>query len=147
MNSLGENNKEHFSEVLQPFAAKNPRTQTCHSWFILPQDLYYGCLDTKKKHLALPGKHRKVHFFKATVAGFRGKIDGNKQQLVFQVGKKSALNQKKILFHLSFLGIQNWETGSYTKAFWSSRKFHHGFPAWMACIQLNRNESTRCLPS
>ena len=24
------------------------------------------------------------HFFKATVAGFRGKVDGNEQQLVFQ---------------------------------------------------------------
>ena len=25
----------------------------------------------------LPGKHRKVPFFKATVAGFGGKVDGN----------------------------------------------------------------------
>ena len=34
---------------------------------------------------SLPGKHRKVPFFEATVAGFRGKVDGHEQQLVFQV--------------------------------------------------------------
>ena len=32
----------------------------------------------------VPGKHS-VSLFQATVAGFRGKVDGNYQQLVFQV--------------------------------------------------------------
>ena len=35
------------------------------------------------KNIHTPGKHS-VPFFKATVAVFRGKVDGNSQQLVFQ---------------------------------------------------------------
>ena len=30
-----------------------------------------------------PGKHKKVPLFEATMAGFRGKVDGNEQQLAF----------------------------------------------------------------
>ena len=41
---------------------------------------------------SLPGKHRKVPFFEATVAGFRGRVDGNEQQLVF-VGRRFATRQ------------------------------------------------------
>ena len=36
-----------------------------------------GNMGVKLVKLDLPGKHRKVQFFKAIVAGFGGKVDGN----------------------------------------------------------------------
>ena len=48
----------------------------------------YRCrskLNTSKEELGrLPGKHSKVPFLKATVAGFRCKVDGNSQRLFFR---------------------------------------------------------------
>ena len=59
-----------------------------NSWYRTPVDSM-GMESTRPedfhRHKTFPGKPRKVPFGSATVAGFRGRVDGNQQQLVFQV--------------------------------------------------------------
>ena len=52
------------------------------AWFLDSRN--FGAFDSQnaeshdvQKFTPVPGKTRKVPFFKATVAGFRGKVDGN----------------------------------------------------------------------